>query len=733
MARAEAVSDRLGGYGCACRSAIGTALARLIAILLLLVPASVPSFAFALTSPKASDLVKVQLLAEPAAIKPGEPFWVGVRLTMKAHWHTYWRNPGDAGGPTQVHWQLPPGFSAGELQWPTPAVIRIGPTASFGYENEAVLLAQITPPRDLAPGAIVPLVADVEYLVCEKICIPGDAKISLPIAVAAADEAAGSGRNAEAIEQSRRKLPQPSPWNAHFSADEKTITLTLDAGAQAPSIRSAIFYPYDNALIDHPAQQTLDIAGSHARLKLVRSTVEGALPKAVEGVLVVEEEVAGHPVGHAFVVKASQQGSGAGAAGTAARGSDVTGGVGLWQALLLAVMAGLILNLMPCVFPVLSLKILHLTHHAGETARRVRLHGLAYTAGILASFVVLAGILMAARAAGAAVGWGFQLQSPAVVAALAFVLFAMGLSLSGILDVGSSLTRAGNSKLLHAPGLTGSFFFGVLATVVATPCTAPFMGSAIGFALTQPAAVGLTVFPALGFGLALPFLALSFVPSLHSRLPRPGAWMEMLKQFLAFPLYATVVWLIWVLSQQVGPTGLLMALAGLLLIGFGAWVLHIGRQPEGGFGRIAQAVALVALLGAAGLTLALDADRAGGGLASASTGTEGAEAFSQARLDALLAEGRPVFVNMTAAWCITCLVNERTALATENVRDEFQRKGIAYLKGDWTNRNTEIARVLEQFGRSGVPLYVLYRNGSEPQILPQILTESLVLEYTARL
>jgi thiol:disulfide interchange protein len=719
-----AVTGSGGGAVALCRPLGGGLRTAFAALCLAAVLAFGCGQAAAQASPQASDLVQVDLLGEPATVRPGEPFWVGLRLTMKEHWHTYWRNPGDAGGPTQVQWELPPGFSVGELLWPTPALIRIGPTASFGYEDEAVLLAEITPPRDLSPNTIVSLSADVEYLVCEKICIPGDAKVSLPIAVDASDTSPGP--YAATFAEARRKLPQTSPWPARFSADEKTVTLTLDAGPQSRSMRSATFFPYDNTLIDNPAPQRLEVSGGTARLLLARSSLSTATPKAIDGVLVVEEDVGDRAAKHAFVVNAA-----AASAATGGAAPGASGGIGLLHALLLAMVAGLILNLMPCVFPVLSIKILHLTQHAGESAARVRLHGLAYTAGVLASFAALAGILMAIRAAGAEVGWGFQLQSPMVVAALAFVLFAMGLSLSGILHVGVSLTRLGNSALMHAPGLTGSFFFGVLATVVATPCTAPFMGTAIGFALTQPVPVALSVFLALGFGLALPFLTLSFAPGLQHRMPRPGRWMETFKQFLAFPLYATVVWLIWVLSQQVGPNGLLIALSGLVLIAFGAWIRNVARERTGGFGRAAQAAAVVALFAAAGLTVAVDADRADAGSVSATE--TGVEPFTQARLDALLAEGRPVFVNMTAAWCITCLVNERTSLSSQTVREAFAQKGIAYLKGDWTNRNREITRVLEGFGRSGVPLYVLYRRGAEPIILPQILTESVVLDHTARL
>jgi thiol:disulfide interchange protein DsbD len=383
---------------------------------------------------------------------------------------------------------------------------------------------------------------------------------------------------------------------------------------------------------------------------------------------------------------------------------------------------------MPCVFPVLSIKILHLTQHKAETPRRVRLHGIAYALGILACFTILAGALHALRAGGAEIGWGFQLQSPLMVATLAFILFALGLSLSGILTIGTSLTRVGGSALLQRGGLSGSFFAGVLATVVATPCTAPFMGASIGFALTQPFVVGLAVFLALGLGLALPFLVLAFVPGLQRLLPRPGQWMETLKQFLAFPLYATVAWLIWVLSFQVGASGLLAALAALVLIAFGAWAWGLSQGRTTISARVLQGMAAVSVAGVVALAIVMNLYRPAETAAQEASSQNGPEAFSQQKLDTLLASGQPVFVNMTAAWCITCLVNERIALSTGAVREAFAGKQVAYLKGDWTSRNPEITRLLEKFGRSGVPLYVLYRGGREPVVLPQILTQSLVLD-----
>ena len=676
-------------------------------------------FALALASARAqdaADLAKVELLAEPAAIAPGEPFTVGIKLSMKEHWHTYWRNPGDSGEPTRVTWKLPRRFAAGDLQWPTPSLIRVGPAANFGYEGETILLARVTPPRDLKSGTTANLAADVAYLVCEKICIPGEASVSLSLPVS---EAGASSPGNAVFDAARSKLPQTSPWNATFSADARAITLSLRSDAlRGDTIRSATFFPHDNTLIDNAAPQVLRTEGQTTLVTIERSQIAKSMPPRIDGVLLLEEDIGGKTVPHAFAIEATP--SAAFAAGE--------GGMNLFYAVISALLAGVILNFMPCVFPVLSIKILHLTEHRAETPRRVRLHGMTYALGIIASFTILAGVLQALRAGGAEIGWGFQLQSPLMVAALAFILFALGLSLSGILTIGTSLTRVGDSRLLQRDGLSGSFFAGVLATVVATPCTAPFMGASIGFALVQPFAVGLMVFLALGLGLALPFMALAFAPGLQRLLPRPGRWMETLKQFLAFPVYATVAWLIWVLSFQVSPSGLLGALAALVLIAFAAWAFNLSLRLSNVSARAAKGMAAASIAGVVALVLVIDLNRLAGANVESAASKVPSEAFSQQKLDALLASGQPVFVNMTAAWCITCLVNERTALSTGAVREALAGKRIAYLKGDWTNRNPEITRLLEKFGRSGVPLYVLYRSGSEPVILPQILTQSLVLD-----
>ena len=679
--------------------------------------------AIAGASPPAAELVQAELIAEPAAIKAGEPFWVGVRLRIKDHWHVYWRNPGDSGEAPTIAWQLPPGFAAGPIAWPTPQRIPVAHLANFGYEGETMLLARITPPPTLDASVPVALKADVTWLVCEKECIPGETSLTLALPVAGPGSAAApDATTSAAFDAARRALPQPSPWGARMQLAPDQVTLVVDTkGLDTGAVRSAFFFPNAETLVRHAAPQQLTVTRDGLVLRLERSALSTAAPADAGGVLVVEEAIGTTTAKQAFEL--ANVAVGQGAAPHAA--ASVTA---VLQAALLALIGGVILNLMPCVFPVLSIKVLALVEQAHGSRTEVRRHGLAYTGGVLAAFAALGAVLLGVRAAGAEVGWGFQLQSPVAVALLAYLLLAMGLSLSGVFHLGSSLQGLGHG-LMRRSGLAGSFFTGVLAAVVATPCTAPFMGTAVGFALTQPAAFALAVILALGLGLALPFLALTWAPQLIGRLPRPGAWMETLRQILAFPVYATVAWLVWVLGQQVGPAGLFAALVGLVLVGLAAWSFN-SAQSAGGWGRrLATGTLAAALVGIAVAVAGLEQDR--GSPPSASTARH--ERFTQARLDELLAARRPVFVNMTAAWCITCLVNERAALATQAVQAAFAAKGVAYLEGDWTSRNPEITRLLEKHGRSGVPLYLLYTGDGEPAVLPQILTPATVLAEIDRL
>jgi thiol:disulfide interchange protein DsbD len=598
---------------------------------------------------------------------------------------------------------------------------------NFGYEGEAVLLAEVTPPDTLAAAKPVTLQAKLTYLVCERECVPGSAELRLTLPVAQGGTSTGVAPGAMMLfEAARAALPVPAPWPVRYGAENGRLQVHL-ATPPGLAASSVAYFPYAETAIENAAAQEARSDADGLHLDLARGDTTEAAPATLPGVLAFDEATPDGPVRRAYAVgEAPGAGSAASAASAAAptpapvRAPDES--LTLWSAAGLAFLGGLLLNLMPCVFPVLSIKVLGLVSHSGEPAGRVRLHGLAYTAGVLASFLALAGLLIALKGAGAGIGWGFQLQSPLVVAGLADLLFAMGLGLSGVVHLGAGIAGLGDG-LTRRAGLEGSFFTGVLATVVATPCTAPFMGSAVGFALTQEAGVSLAVFASLGLGLALPFLVLTVWPVALRRLPRPGAWMDTLKGALAFPIYATVAWLVWVLSQQVGSAGLLAALVGLVLVGLAAWAWERGHGAGPAGTWIARGTAAAALAALAILTLGLDRDRAG-----AETAQAGAGAFTQARLDGLLAEGKPVFVNMTAAWCITCQVNERAALRSEAVQAGLRARGITYLKGDWTNQNPEITRLLERHGRSGVPLYLLYAGSGEPAVLPQILTPGLVLE-----
>ncbi|KMO25390.1 thiol:disulfide interchange protein [Methylobacterium indicum] len=685
---------------------------------------------------KYADLVRAELVTQEGAVAPGSPLTAGVRLTMKPGWHVYWRNPGDSGLPPEIAWTLPAGFAAGAVEWPAPERIPVGDLMNFGYEGEVLLTVPLTAPETLGPGP-VSLKAKVSYLVCERECVPGEANLSLGLPVAPAGTSPRPDpRTAELFAQAREKVPVPAPWPVRMSEGGANPVLTLDApGLRA---RDIAFFPYSETALEHAAPQvaTSDAAGLHLRLQRSSQAAPDAPAPRADGVLTLTEETASGPVRRAYALGEAAPAPASSAAPAqasptppAAPAVGPAEAEGLWQAALLAFLGGLLLNLMPCVFPVLSIKVLSLVRHSGESPGRVRLHGLAYAAGVLATFLGLASVLIALRAGGAQIGWGFQLQSPLVVAGLAYGLLAMGLSLSGVWHLGGRAAALGDG-LTRRTGLEGSFFTGVLATVVATPCTAPFMGAAVGYGLTQGAAVALTVFAALGLGLALPFALLAAWPALLRRLPRPGAWMETLKGLLAFPLYLTVAWLVWVLSQQVGPTGLMAGLTGLVLVGFGAWAIERGRTAEGLGRRGAQVAVLVALFGLAGLLAVLDRDRAG---PVAVASADGVEPFSQARLDGLLAEHRPVFVNMTAAWCITCQVNDRATLRADAVQAAFKARDVAQLKGDWTNQNPEITRVLEANGRSGVPLYLLYDGRGGVAVLPQILTESIVRDALAAL
>jgi len=665
--------------------------------------------------------VRVELVSEVAGIAPGQTFWVALQQRIAPGWHTYWMNPGDSGEAPRIEWSLPPGFTVGEFAWPLPDRIRVGSAMTYGYSESVVLPISVTPPADLVPGTRVTLKGQAGWLVCEEICIPEEAPLALTLPVVRGAPAVDA-RGAALIEAARRSIPTQSPWRASFAATPQDVTLMVDApGLAADRISEVWFYPARWGAIDLTAPQRVRVDAAGITIDVARGRLTEAAAAPIEGVLAVAERLDGGTVRHGFSMTASPTGLGV---------TKPTSLASLLSALGLALAGGLVLNLMPCVLPVLSIKALGLVQLAGARAATLARHGLAYTAGVLVSFAIVAGALIALRATGERLGWGFQLQSPAFVTLLAWLFFTMALSLSGAIVVSTRFTGAGQA-LAARPGHVGSFATGALATVAATPCTAPFMGAAVGFALAQPWPTALLVFEALGLGLALPYLLLTLVPAWRRLLPKPGPWMTRLKQLLAFPLYASAAWLVWVVSQQAGPHGVGAALAGVVLIAFASW-LHQSLGGVRALWRRVATVAVVAVLPALIVGMVALAPL-GAGARSAPLADEGLgwEPFSPERLAAARASGKPVFVNFTAAWCVTCLVNERVALRSSAVADAFAKKGVVALKADWTARDPMISRILGSLGRSGVPLYALYPPGSPstaPTLLPQLLTEGTVIE-----
>ena len=643
------------------------------------------------------------LVADVAEAAPGRPFRVGLRLRLAPGWHTYWKNAGDAGAAPEVALALPEGAAAGPVEWPAPERIAYGPLVNFGYTGEVLLPLAVTPPADLAPGGRFAVEAEATWLVCEQLCVPeeGRFRLDLPVADAARPDPALAPLFA-AAEAAR---PRPSPWPTRAALGGGAGSLSLAGGGfSAATVRGAFFFPETGGLIDNAAPQPLSFRDGDLVLRLARPEGAPAVPD-LAGVVALTDSTGRRA---AYAVYAP--------VGGAPEGADA---MPLPRALALAFFGGLLLNLMPCVFPVLAMKAMALARLSGAARGEVRAHAASYTLGVLAMFLLLGGALAGLRAAGVSAGWGFQFTAPAFVAAMAWLMLAVGLNLSGVFAVGGPV--GAGETLARRGGHAGSAATGALAVLVATPCTAPFMAAAVGAAMAMPAAATLAVFAALGLGLAAPQFLLGLFPGFARLLPRPGPWMERLRGALAFPMYGASAWLAWVLSQQAGPEGLALLLAGAVLLGFAAWAL--GEAQRGGW-RVARPVALAAALGAVALLPALAAAPA----PAASTDAE-TEAWSAARVSALQAEGRPVFVNLTAAWCITCQANERLVLRSAAVRAAFTAKNVAGLKGDWTRGDAAIGALLRQHGREGVPLYLLYpAGGGPPVLLPELLTDTVVLK-----
>jgi thiol:disulfide interchange protein DsbD len=586
---------------------------------------------------------------------------------------------------------------------------------NYGYEGDVLLPVALTAPANARPGEKVSLNARASFLVCAEICVPEDADLSLTLPVTATT-APQDPKWGDQIEMVLMAAPKPAALTAAFQPGPKGVSLAVTGAVlKGADLADAYFYPFESTVIDHAARQAIERGPEGLTLTLAPGYgfQGGRTPQALAGLLALD--------GRAYEITAAPGAPPPGASGLGPPPAKSAGGanLGLAAAAFFALLGGLILNLMPCVFPILAMKAASLAGHGGERAE-ARRQGLAFGAGSVLTFVVLAGGLIALKAAGSAIGWGFQLQSPPVVAVLALVMLAVALNLSGLFEVGTSLQGAG-SGLASRGGTLGAFFTGVLAVVVAAPCTAPFMGPALGWALTQTPAAALVVFLALGIGFAAPFVLVAFAPGLLSRLPRPGPWMELFRKALAFPMYGAAAWLAWVLAQQAGAEDLAKLFAAAVVVAFAAWLLGLAQRRAAAGGRargLAVGAGLISALALAAVVWPQD-----------KAAELEAEPYSPARVAELRAAGRPVFINYTAAWCVSCQVNDKVALSTHAVASAFDRHKVAYLKADWTKRDATIAAELASHGRAGVPLYLVYGiHGGEGVILPSILTPDIVVK-----
>jgi thiol:disulfide interchange protein/DsbC/DsbD-like thiol-disulfide interchange protein len=672
----------------------------LIALFALLILPWLPAQALE-SAAQESPRARVTLVADQLAIAPGQAFQLGLRIRLAPRWHSYWRHAGDAGAPTEINLTLPEGSTAGPIAWPTPQAIPFGPLMSFGYYGEVMLPMQITPPASLRAGEVFSISAEATWLVCDDICIPEEGSFRLDLPVVA--EAQRNSDLAPLFAAAAAALPRPSPWQASATIQGDALRLRLTGpGLGRESLQEALFIPGTSGLLDHAAPQRLGHGVDWLELTLKRAERPENLA-TLEGVLLLTDQ-GGRRLGYDIAAPL------------------LTGAafLPLWQALIFALIGGVILNLMPCVFPVLAMKAMALARLGGAARGAVRLEAAAYTAGAVVSFTALAGLLLALRGAGMALGWGFQFTSPVFVLAIAWLMLAVGLNLSGVFALGGPIGAGGH--IAARGGFLGSFATGALAVLVASPCTAPFMAAAIGAALVMPAPATLAVFAALGLGLAAPTLILALAPGLTRLLPRPGPWMERLRRIMAWPMYGAALWLVWVLWAQSGWPGVALALAGGLGLGFAAWAF--GRAQSEGRRRLGPVLAALALLLALpfGLTAAPPPP----------TASDTAESWTPARVEALRAEGKGVFLNVTAAWCITCQVNERIALRRDAVQAAMAARGIVYLKADWTRGDPAITALLRSHGREGVPLYLFWPpGGGEAVILPEVLTEAMVLRQIA--
>jgi len=689
--------------------------ARSISVICILVAAGV--WSRAATSSADAQHVRVQLIVPAAQIERGESGAAALYFKLEVGWHIYWKNAGDSGEPPHVKWTLPKGITAGPLQFPAPKRLPLGPLMDFGFENEVLFPFPLKADGNAELGTAI-LHAKVDWLVCREVCIPGKAELEVSRPVANTSlQVATTHPDIDIFNRLIGQLPKQIPTSDRvvFEPTPAGFRLAVITGRRETE---GVFFPEDNVL-DNPAPQKLTPTATGLVLELKKDANLTTNPAQLKGVLELSGgrnyEIAALPgtVAAPPALSAFSPGALARIAG-------------------FAFLGGLLLNLMPCVFPVLFLKGLALVNSGNEERRALRNHGFVYGLGILVSFWVLVAALVGLRAAGATLGWGFQFQSPVFLMLMAGLLFFLGLSLAGQFEMGLSLTSAGGS-LAARQGYAGSFFTGVLAVIVATPCTAPFMAAAIGYALAQPAAVTFAVFTAIALGLAAPYVALTLQPAWTRLLPKPGAWMEILRQAVSVPIFATVIWLAWVLTTAHGANVLAVLLLALLLLAIAGWFL--GRWPARRWSSIVAALLMIAVVGVAlfGRKLATEAAEPSNPAASIASSSSW-QPWSADAVQSALAAGKPAFVDFTASWCLSCQVNERVALRRPEVEKAFANANLALFRADWTREDPAITQALAALGRSGVPAYALYLPGeANPRLLPEVLTPGIVLDAISKL
>ncbi len=668
--------------------------------------------------------VRVSLISEAKWASPGETVWLAIKMEAQPEWHFYWRNFGDTGLETTFDFDFPQGVKAGAVQWPYPERITAADIVSYGYSGTQYFLVPVTIDKTVKPGQVLPLKVHVGWLECREVCIPGEAEASIKLPVKT-QKAQADAQYAQLFSDARFKIPQPlTDWKVAVKATDKAYLIQLIPPSWFKgTLKTLYFYPYETDVVKYEKQQALKKEGNSYLLTVLKANAGQEAVDSLKGVLVAEPGWRGAGSEKSAEIKVAVRKN----LLAAPKQSQISS---IWLAILFSFLGGMILNLMPCVLPVLSIKIMRFVKQAQDEHAKPWKHGLLFTAGVLLAFWVLAIALLVLKAGGEQLGWGFQLQSPTFLIILSVFMFLLGLSMFGVFEIGTSLTTVGGA--VKNEGWLGSLMDGVVATIVATPCTAPFMGGALGFALTQPAWVSMVVFTFLGLGMAFPFALITSIPALLKYVPKPGRWMESLKQFMGFLLVATVIWLLWVLGQQTGPVVLILVLLDLLLTSIAAWIYgRWGNLAMDQKTRVIAWILALLILGFSNWYVLKNYSHYETETATASiSGEINWQPYSDLLLQQLLDEGKPVFVDFTAKWCLSCQANEQIAFSSEAVQKKFKELGIAALKADWTKRNPEITKALARFGRMSVPLYVLYsgKKGAEPQILPEVITPNIVLQ-----